>query len=390
MTYKVILNATTLQKGGGIQACVSFINISLEESREIEWSYIVSAQVANELDAMGLDIKEGKLIVFDESPAKNRRIRDKLLNLTMDIDPAAVFTFFGPAYVKFRHPHLCGVADGWVTHSTRLAYGSLDNYVNRILTFMRCVYKGFWYRFADRWVVEAECARDGLNRRVLLKKSAIHVVKNTCGHHYIDNSPKKYPLGIKRKLNILTLSSYYPHKNLEIIPEVSKRLKEMFADDDFQFIITLPQGTREEARLMKMARSLDVQNNINNIGPVSIKDGPDLYASIDIVFLPSLLETFSANYPEAMASEKPIVTSDLDFAHDICEDAALYFYPLDSNAAAECIFKLVNNEKLIETLTQRGKSILKSLPAAEDKYRLYESILIDMISGSENEIYSAN
>lgn len=35
--------------------------------------------------------------------------------------------------------------------------------------------------------------------------------------------------------------------------------------------------------------------------------------------MPTVLEVFSATYPEAMAL--PIVTSDLDFARDICDNA---------------------------------------------------------------------
>jgi len=390
MKYRIILNATTLPKGGGIQACVSFINMSVELSEDIEWYYVVSKQVADELLNLGIPIGESNMVVFNESPAQNRLMRKKLLKLTIDIDPDAIFTFFGPAYVRFVHPHLCGVADGWVTHSTSLAYRALNDNLSRIITFMRCVYKGFWYRYADSWVVEAECAREGLNRRLLLDKSSIHVVKNTCARHYLEKIPSAYQLPEKRKLNILTLSSYYPHKNLEIIPRVSRCLKELLGHGDFQFIITIPQGTGEEAKLIKDARDMGVENNIRNIGPVSIKDGPGLYASIDIVFMPSLLETFSANYPEAMASEKPIVTTDLDFAHDICGRAALYYSPLDANAAAQCIKKIINDGDLVDELLRLGKSVLKTLPTAEDKYRLYESIIVDMIDGSKYTIYNTN
>ena len=381
MKYRILLNATTLPKGGGIQACVSFIHLSLECSRDIEWIYVVSQIVKDELHKFPIKIEDNRLVVFNESPAKNAASRERLLKLSEDLEPDAVFTFFGPAYVKFKMPHLCGVADGWVTHSTRLAYQSLGSITSKILTFMRCVYKGYWYRFSDQWVVEADCAKKGLMRRIRVLEESVHVVKNTCAQHYNEGVGKPYVFDTEKNINILTLSSYYPHKNLNIIPYIAQHLK-MMGYDDFQFIITIQKETPEEGRIIELCESLDVADCVNNVGPVSIVDGPALYAAVDIVLQPSLLETFSANYPEAMAQEKPIVTTDLDFAHDICEDAALYYPARDAKSAAECIGRLITNDGLVNNLKLNGKKILDKLPSSKDKYYAYESILINMVNTS--------
>jgi len=383
MKFKVILNATTLPKGGGIQACVSFIQMSLELSQDIDWIYIVSQRVDEELKKFGIDMADNKLIVFNESPAQNVASRKRLLNLSIELSPDAVFTFFGPAYVKFKAPHLCGVADGWVTHSTLLVYRSLNSFTSKVLTFMRCMYKGFWYRYADQWVVEAVCAKKGLARRFRVPEDSVHVVKNTCARHYNEKISTPYDLHTDKSIKILTLSSYYPHKNLDIIPYISKQLKEM-GDGDFQFIITIVKDSYEELRLLELCKTLDVVENVKNIGPINIIDGPALYAAVDIVLQPSLLETFSANYPEAMAQEKPLVTTDLDFAHDICADAALYYSPLDAKSAANNINKLINNASLVKELTRNGKRVLNGLPSSQDKYYAYESILKDMIENRSN------
>ncbi|MDH5388276.1 MAG: glycosyltransferase [Gammaproteobacteria bacterium] len=377
MRYKIILNATTLPKGGGIQACVSFIHKSLDLSKNIDWVYIVSDKVAGELQKFGTVIPNYRLIIFNESPAKNVDSRKRLLKLSEDLAPDAIFTFFGPAYVKFKRPHLCGVADGWVTHSTRLAYQSLDSITSKILTFMRCLYKGYWYRYADQWVVEADCAKKGMVRRIRVPEESVHVVKNTCATHYTEKVNKPYLFNTGKHTKILTLSSYYPHKNLNIIPYIAQQLKKM-GYDDFQFIITIAKETPEDYHIIELCKQLGVVDCVNNIGPVNIIDGPALYAAVDIVLQPSLLETFSANYPEAMAQKKPIVTTDLDFAHDICEDAALYYPPDDAKSAAECIDKLINNDDLVNNLTQNGRKILEKLPTSMDKYYAYESILINM------------
>ena len=152
--------------------------------------------------------------------------------------------------------------------------------------------------------------------------------------------------------------------------------------EDFQFIITIIKETPEENCIIELCKTLDVEDCVKNIGPVNIVDGPALYTAVDIVLQPSLLETFSGNYPEAMAQGKPIVTTDLDFSHDICDDAALYYSPRNAEAAAECVSKLISDEKLINKLTANGRKILAELPTSQDKYCAYDSIIKDLIANN--------
>lgn len=379
MKYKVLLNATTLPTGGVIQACVSFISMSLELSNDIEWVYVVSNEVKHELDKFGTNTGDKEIIVFDKSPAKSYSVRKQLFKLVDDLDPDAVFTFFGPAYVKFKQPHICGVADGWVTHSTWLAYQSIHSTVSKLKIFLRCIYSGFWFRYADKWVAEADCSKYGLINRIRVPRKDVYVVKNTCASHYAQMIDKDYNLKGMSKTKILTLSSYYPHKNLEIIPYISKELIHI-GYTDFQFIITINKDSPEEEALYEICDKLNVSGYLLNIGPVNIIDGPALYDAVDIVLQPSLLESFSANYPEAMARKKPIVATDLGFAHDICQDAAMYYSPRNAKAAAECISKLVIDETLVHELTNKGSKILNELPTSQDKYYAYESIIKDLIT----------
>ena len=379
MRYRVVLNATTLKRGGGIQACVSFVRTSLKAESDIQWVYFVSSRVNEELSKFGVEIDPRMLKVFEVSPAQNRRVRGELAATVKSVKPDGVFTFFGPAYVDFQVPHLCGVADGWVTHSTRIAYGSLRSNLDKLLTLLRCTYKGWWYRRADQWVVEAECARKGLKRRLAIDESHVHLVPNSCAAHYFENAVGKCPLGKAKNKTILTLSSYHPHKNLELIPRVAHELKNVIGHDDFRFVITIPKQLKESKLIEKAARQLNVANNVVNIGPVSVKDGPKLYAAVDVVFVPTLLETFSSVYPEAMACNKPIVTTDLEFAHDICGDAALFFAPLDPMSAATNIAEILRDQCLEDFVVAEGAKVLETLPTAERKYRMHESIMIDTI-----------
>lgn len=375
---RVLLNCTTLVKGGALQAAASFINETAARQGNIDWHFALSPQVLNELANNNHRQKIERITVVEPSPARSTLSRKNLKKLELSINPNAVFTFFGPAYVRFNAPHLCGVADGWFTHSNWLAFSSLQSKLQIIPMFFHMVYKALWYRKATCWVVEAEVARNGLVKRLFVPNHRISIVKNTCAIEYF--SFKNHPtLSIQPKTRILTLSAFYPHKNLEIIPHVAKELIALLQNDKFEFVLTIHKDTVEERSLMNSAKFLSVSHVIKNIGPVKLVDGPQLYSSCQIMFLPSLLETFSANYPEAMSMGLPIVTTNLGFAQDICRDAALYYPPKDAQAAAKCIASVINDGVLREKLISKGRDILKGLPDPSQKYHQYTDILRKMI-----------
>lgn len=376
---KLLLNLSTLNKGGALQASIAFVIETLNDT-EFDWHYLLSAEVKEQLDFLDIVLADNKYTVCTPTPAKSPSTRRKIKDIVRQVAPDAVFTFFGPAYVRFDQPHLMGVADGWVTHSNRLAYRSLSDPLAMLRMLMLSLYKGLWFRRATHWVVEAECARRGLYRRLGIAREQVGVVANTCGNAYLQRTPTT-AIRDKGRIRILTLSAYHPHKCLECIPAVSQLLRNKHGKRQFEFWLTLPEESREWLRIKEMAIDAGVTDHVHNIGPVAIKDGPAVYAATDITFLPSVLETFSANYPEAMAMGKPIVTTGLPFATDVCQSAALYFQPMSAEDAAEKIARLMNEPALHEALVTSGKEVLKGLNTIHQKTEQYKQILRSMFAG---------
>ena len=122
----------------------------------------------------------------------------------------------------------------------------------------------------------------------------------------------------------------------------------------------------------------DVLNDtIQFLGKVSINQCPDLYSQSDFLFLPTLLECFSASYCEAMVMQKPILTSDLPFAKSICNNAAFYFDPLDENDIANAIVHLSYDKKVQEDLIKNGLEQLKTFDTAKQRAEKYLNIIIN-------------
>jgi len=87
-----------------------------------------------------------------------------------------------------------------------------------------------------------------------------------------------------------------------------------------------------------------------------------LYGSADAFILPTLLESFGRPYSEAMQFDLPILTSDRDFAHERCQDAALYFDPLDAGSVAMSMAQVIEDAALRFRLVENAKRLREQEP----------------------------
>lgn len=371
---RILLNATTLNKGGGIQAAVSFIRslLACRIEDSFDWYLAISPEVGKQLASLGLHIDLQKDLLLKDSPAKNHASRRALLDRIDLLQINGVFTFFGPAYVQFPVPHICGVADGWVTHSDWEAYRRIPSWPGRARMLALCLYKTYWFRKADAWIVEQDEARRGLARRALIDAHRVHIVSNNCAEHYHNDDTGRL-LTDGTATRVLIFASYYPNKNIELVPYVARALADRTPNAEFEFVLTLPDNDFQT--ISRIARRLGVEKAFRNVGPVPIADGPSLYRSCDILLMPSVLETFSAVYPEAMVMGLPIVSSDKPFARAICGDAATYFSVENPGEAAEAILKLQRDSEFRQRLIDRGNARAVGFPSPGDKYRMVHQLI---------------
>ncbi len=268
-----------------------------------------------------------------------------------------------------------------MTHATWLAYRTKRFPREWIETAVASRYKAHWFRFADAWVTETNVSKVGLERRLGLDPSKVFVVPNSCGPLYFarqSERPFPHAGGLVR---LLCFAAAYPQKRLEFLPRVAQQLQSRDRGLNFEFVITLPQDCELLQRVLGIADQLGVRSRIKNEGRIPVAEGPKLYDTCDICFMPTVLETFTATYPEAMAMGLPIVTTNLAFASDVCQDAALYFAPNDAAAAADQVVRLLRDEALWRTLIARGKMVLQGLPTPRQKYDAYLRMLCDLVNG---------
>lgn len=188
---------------------------------------------------------------------------------------------------------------------------------------------------------------------------AIEILPNAVSIDNMSGGERKdFQLPNGKKL--LLLSVYYPHKNFEILLPLAKKIKDQGLD--YKIIITIEESQHRKVKgFLNTITTKGLQDIIINIGPVKMQNIPSLYQQCDALLLPTLLESFSGTYVEAMFHRIPIFTSNLDFAIDVCQDAAFYFDPSDHNSILHCLNEAFSTNGLIESKVITGQNLLKSL-----------------------------
>ena len=375
---KILINTSNLYVGGGLQVALSFINELKELNTNHEYHIFLSLAVDKQIDQKEFT-GNFYFYLIEKSPAslKTRKtIVAKLNSLEEHIKPDIVFSVFGPSYWKPKAKHLLGFADGWAYNSESVAYNRLP-LLKRIKMRLHVKYKSYYLkRDADYYVLETLDAKNKFSKVIDIDKSKTFVVGNTyssifdedeciqSNYEYFINLPKKQD----NEFRLIYITHNHPNKNLTSINKILPLL------DGFNINFFLTLDDVSYRTLFPV-----LTKNVINLGPIPQKSCPSVYKQCDALFAPTLLETFSAAYPEAMKMGKPILTSNYSFAKDVCQDAALYFDPLDPKDMIKKIKMLVRDKALLNKLAEKGRKRVKKFESARTRAEKYIAICENLV-----------
>lgn len=364
---RVLVNASTLVVGGGVQVGISFIQVAIKENR-FDWKFIVSKAIYDSLDP----IIQNKIciICIPVSPAKpyaGMRSRQVIQKLCKDWNPDLIYSIGFPSYIRFKQVEIGRYTNPWEINN-QLPWKLYPGLSSRIKIKLGIWYRQFWARNATYIETQTEAAKQGIINRVGFPQHKIKVIPNSPNQIFLEAGKDRNKKISPGEMNIFCLAAPYPHKNLSIVPQIAASLNKKFGIKPY-FFLTLPQNEDVLNLIKKKAVILEVDQQIINLGKLSLEECLVYYQKCSLVFLPTLLEIFSATYLEAMAMGVPIVTTDLDFAHDNCKDAAHYFNADDLEDAADKIHEVLLNPGLRTELIQKGYKVLDTYPKNELKYK---------------------
>lgn len=367
---KIIVNCSSLKTGGALQVGLSFLN-EIINNKDHEFYVVLSDELEEQLNK-DLFSKRFKFYNYSIRPTIANALfgfDSYLSSLEKKISPDVVFSVFGPTYWKPKSKHIVGYAKPQYIYKSETPFFDKISFLNKIKLWCKGkLHIHDFNNFASEYITESPDVSKKL--RQILKSGVVHTVTNNSSRIYGTRGLWEENINLKSfdGITLLTISANYPHKNLNIIPKVVSFLRCANPNFKFRFILSI-----EENELGDISE--EQKKHIIFLGKVNVNECPNLYSQSDIMFLPTLLECFSASYPEAMKMEVPIITSDLSFARGICEDAAYYVDPLSPKEIGEAIVKVSSDNTLQKKLIDSGRKQLKKFDTPEQRAKKYLQII---------------
>ncbi|MEO5663051.1 MAG: glycosyltransferase [Nocardioides sp.] len=370
MSASVLVDASNLMVGGGVQVGASFVDVlaSLHEDPEVRqrWSWIgdVVVEASDVVIANQTAIGAGLPVeVVDGRPAARLRRRlDRADRRAFDVS----FTVFGPDYGPRRaRKRVVGFAD--VT-SLFPEFAGIRGRRARLRHAARRRVSRRLFRSADLLVTESSFVSAALTERWGIPAHRVKVVPNVLNQVFRDEARQ---LPVQVELPDVPLLAFptrpYPHKNLAVLGAAEGVLREEHGRS-VRFALTL---TPEEWQGLDPAtRAVSV-----NVGPLMVGQMPGLYAACAGVVFPSLNECFSVTPLEAMMAARPLLASDRAFVREVAGEAAWYFEPTEPASLARALAEMLGDEDQCARRVAVGKQIADGWPTANDRATAYLDII---------------
>ncbi len=178
----------------------------------------------------------------------------------------------------------------------------------------------------------------------------------------------------QNKIKLVYVANWAEHKNIEILVPLALEISRKKLP--YCVVVTIDPGKKIEAKtFLKKVRQFDLGNIIINVGRVPMQDIGALYSQCDALLMPTLLESYGLPYIEALYHSKTILTSDMDFAHDVCGEAAFYFDPEDHEDILRKIIEAAGNKSLREEKIKIGRDRIADLLTWEQVFERYQTLL---------------
>lgn len=377
---KILIDASVCSKGGGVQVALSLIkNIILDS--EFEVIFVASPQIDSQLS----DNQKSKIAYYyaevNENIFGKRKQGKRLAEIEKKHNPDLVFVVFGPSYWRPCAKTLQGFALPLMVYpETRdKIYKSekISFFYQKVLNY----YKAKLVRKnSDYIVVETSAFKQRVHDCLDIDLSKIFVIENSFNSNFLTKNDliKSH----SETINIFIPTAYYPHKNLEILVETACVLSTR-AQNNVKFHFLIDETTEAWKSIISDAKSKGVSQYFNTYGTVKNSEMVELYANTDFVLLPTVAEASTAVYPESFISKKVLLTSKVDFALELCGDAAVYFDPYNASDIADKIVSTINDPALQQELIKRGlKQLQKVYLTPENKWLKQKELIKRLVNES--------
>lgn len=167
---------------------------------------------------------------------------------------------------------------------------------------------------------------------------------------------KKEVLPISRRKNyILYVGNLKPHKNLLRVLKAFLLLRD--SNLNFKIVGRVKNLRTVDEEVYKIINRMKYRIEfLEDIDDIELYN---LYREARLLIFPSIYEGFGYPPLEAMACGTPVVASNVASIPEVCGDAAFYINPYDVSDIVRGLKEILNNEKLSESLIEKGLKRVK-------------------------------
>ena len=208
-------------------------------------------------------------------------------------------------------------------------------------------------RAACHLIADSQATRDDLIRHYGAAPERVTVVTPGCDEIFRPVTNAIRLAQVKKRYGIrgdylLHVGTLQPRKNLERLLEAFARL-----DGELQLVLAGKRGWLYD-RIFRRVEELGLGDRVLFAGHVPQEDLPALMSGARLLAMPSLYEGFGLPVVEAMACGTPVVCSNASSLPEVAGHAALLVDPLDVEALAATMERVLGDDKLRAELIERG------------------------------------
>ncbi len=363
---RILFNFSTLKAGGGQNVGLNFLHTLIGKGlyERYEKCFFLVARGSAIERFVNMNVEKECVMSVSENPVK--RLGAELFSVRQFIKRQGIdiiYSYFGYGLFSKKIPQVTGSA---VSNIYFPEINFWEGYKGLSLWKRKLVdkYREWGMKRSAGVVFETEllerrCHKlfspDGLTKTI---RPSIFTPKE--GDDFV------FPAEVHDLRKGLFLCGWQRNKQVMLIPEIAACLKERKVP--FLFVLTAPldESPMHRAFVAKV-NELGVSDYVFLSNVVDKPKLKSLYNQVDFVFLLSKLESFSNNIIEAWTYEKPLVASDEEWTHSICDNAAVYVQRDNPEQIANVIEKCLKEPDSLVPVVSSGMEQLAGYPTIEER-----------------------
>ena len=346
---KIVINVLTVKKdaGGAFQVAYNFLLRTFKgDESDVDFYYFVSKDLDDSFERAFDDLKGITYFVFPTQPdfkGTYFQVKKEISALENSINPDLIYTIASPSYFSFKTREVMRFTNPWITHPNEYCWKTLKP-IRRIRNRFFIILQSWLIKKASYFITQTQSAKEGIIRITGVESEHVCVVPNVLPQIFSNTRVCKQL--DTNYIDIAAIAAPRLHKNIDIIPDVILKIRELSNTVKPRFHVTIPEDSELWQTIKAKIKKHKLDDYIINHGRVKQNALIDIYNTCSMSFMPTLLEVFSVTAVESMFFDLLIVASDFSFNKDILGDSALYYKPMDSLDAAKKILEMIENKDL--------------------------------------------